>query len=233
MQTNPQITWPSPENFPFRHLTQLPTSAFTTYILPVTTLLVCAAVPFLVKFLSNNRRSLHVLLTRFFLQGKSLTRPVYNSWRMAGRKDTGVARPVGLENLMFACYQNATIQAFASLESIARFLERVKTDKPNDTANILAETIRSLNTPGKNYMRLPYKLQTMDTFTQQDATEYFSGIEDALMSEYLNFQKRYEAPRCGQVPYCLGRKNRSQSYANALQTYTFNGTRHCRRDTAQ
>ncbi|KAF7586036.1 hypothetical protein BBP40_009653 [Aspergillus hancockii] len=94
--------------------------------------------------------------------------------------------PPGLGNWDNSCYQNSIIQGFASLQSLAAFLER-NIDRFGakglfSTHEALKGIIEQLNSADSHGQRLwtPPDLKSMSSWQQQDAQEYFSKVIDQI-----------------------------------------------------
>ncbi|KAI9928103.1 hypothetical protein ASPWEDRAFT_452786 [Aspergillus wentii DTO 134E9] len=105
---------------------------------------------------------------------------------LLGSKDS---LPPGLGNWDNSCYQNSTIQGFASFQSLATFLERnlntLGSKGSLSTHEALRDIIQQLNSPSNYGQKLwiPPDLKSMSSWQQQDAQEYFSKVVDQIDHE--------------------------------------------------
>jgi ubiquitin carboxyl-terminal hydrolase 1 len=197
------LIMPSDASFDTFHLVNEPgvrtTSSFSmpNWLISLSTLILAFAVPYIARFVSTNS-TIRTYLSRAIVHGKIMTRsfgpqPLYNSWAYSTRMRSLYARPTGLENVDFSCYQNSIIQGISSLESVPDFLQRVQTDETESTAFHLRNMHKVLNSTSSDWSRLPPKLKSMDTLTQQDAQEYYSRVLDSLDKEYIDYINRNES----------------------------------------
>ena len=110
--------------------------------------------------------------------------------------------PPGLGNWDNSCFQNSVIQGLASLPALRKYLSNTTAEfrslDTETTNGALFDMIRKLNDPenhGKNFW-VGGRLKSMNTFTQQDAQEYYSKILDALDKEVqgaTNIRRRSSA----------------------------------------
>lgn len=96
-------------------------------------------------------------------------------------------RPAGLGNRDNSCYQNSVLQGLASLRSMPDYLsaclkgaEEVGDGMDKNVAHTLRSLIADLNDVSNNGKTLwtPSLLKSMNTWTQQDAQEYYSKVLD-------------------------------------------------------
>ncbi|KAL7790868.1 hypothetical protein V8C37DRAFT_383477 [Trichoderma ceciliae] len=96
-------------------------------------------------------------------------------------------RPAGLGNRDNSCYQNSVLQGLASLQSMPDYLSACLkgADEAGDgvdrnVAHTLRSLIADLNDVSNNGKTLwtPNLLKSMNTWTQQDAQEYYSKVLD-------------------------------------------------------
>lgn len=175
------------------------TSSLSQYdwLVPLSTILLALAVPYIFRLASANH-TLRTYISRAIVHAKIMTRflsprPVYNPWGLPSRYSNVHGCPTGLENVDFSCYQNSIIQGLSSLESVPPFLQRVQTDDNESTAFHLRNIHGRLNSTSSEWTRLPPKLKSMDTLTQQDAQEYYSRVMESLDKEYIEYVKRNES----------------------------------------
>lgn len=98
-------------------------------------------------------------------------------------------RPAGLGNRDNSCYQNSVLQGLASLHSMPEYLsaclkgaEEVGDGMEKNVAHTLRSLIADLNDISNNGKTLwtPSLLKSMNTWTQQDAQEYYSKVLDDI-----------------------------------------------------
>jgi ubiquitin carboxyl-terminal hydrolase 1 len=98
-------------------------------------------------------------------------------------------RPAGLGNRDNSCYQNSVLQGLASLHSMPDYLAACLKDAEEfgdgmdkNVANTLRSLIADLNDVSNNGKTLwtPSVLKSMNTWTQQDAQEYYSKVLDDI-----------------------------------------------------
>lgn len=98
-------------------------------------------------------------------------------------------RPAGLGNRDNSCYQNSVLQGLASLHSMPDYLsaclkgaEEVGGGMEKNIAHTLRSLIADLNDVSNNGKTLwtPSLLKSMNTWTQQDAQEYYSKVLDDI-----------------------------------------------------
>lgn len=96
-------------------------------------------------------------------------------------------RPAGLGNRDNSCYQNSVLQGLASLHSMPDYLsaclkgaEEAGVGADKNVAQTLRSLIADLNDVSNNGKTLwtPSLLKSMNTWTQQDAQEYYSKVLD-------------------------------------------------------
>jgi len=108
--------------------------------------------------------------------------------------------PAGLYNPAMACYQNSVIQGLTSLSPLQSYLSTAVCDfqKPHKTTAALYEISTTLNSPanlGRHFV-IQGPLRSMNTYTQQDAHEYFDNIMSTLQEELkreLDWRRRSQA----------------------------------------
>ncbi|KAH0498134.1 hypothetical protein TgHK011_005407 [Trichoderma gracile] len=113
-------------------------------------------------------------------------------------------RPAGLGNRDNSCYQNSVLQGLASLQSMPDYLsaclkglEEAGHGADGNVAHTLRALIADLNDVSNNGKTLwtPSVLKSMNTWTQQDAQEYYSKVLDdvekaaALAAKKLSAEK--------------------------------------------
>ncbi|TFB04545.1 Ubiquitin carboxyl-terminal hydrolase 1 [Trichoderma ghanense] len=113
-------------------------------------------------------------------------------------------RPAGLGNRDNSCYQNSVLQGLASLQSMPDYLsaclkglEEGGHGADGNVAHTLRALIADLNDVSNNGRTLwtPSVLKSMNTWTQQDAQEYYSKVLDdvekaaALAAKKLSAEK--------------------------------------------
>ncbi|UKZ70367.1 uncharacterized protein TrAtP1_011353 [Trichoderma atroviride] len=98
-------------------------------------------------------------------------------------------RPAGLGNRDNSCYQNSVLQGLASLHSMPDYLsaclrgaEEFGDGMDKNVAHTLRSLIADLNDVSNNGKTLwtPSLLKSMNTWTQQDAQEYYSKVLDDI-----------------------------------------------------
>ncbi|RFU75372.1 ubiquitin c-terminal hydrolase [Trichoderma arundinaceum] len=92
-------------------------------------------------------------------------------------------RPAGLGNRDNSCYQNSVLQGLASLHSMPDYLSaclKGADEGDKNVAHTLRSLIADLNDVSNNGKTLwtPSLLKSMNTWTQQDAQEYYSKVLD-------------------------------------------------------
>ncbi|KFH46619.1 Ubiquitin carboxyl-terminal hydrolase-like protein [Hapsidospora chrysogenum ATCC 11550] len=130
-------------------------------------------------------------------RGRDIMSSVF-SVRARALSRTGIAlgikhdkeRPAGLGNRNNSCFQNSVLQGLASLDKLRDYLSaslrNVDTHGRDTTNRAVTQTLRTLlsdlNDASNNGRTLwtPNKLKFMDTWTQQDAQEYYSKIIDEI-----------------------------------------------------
>ncbi|KAF4120562.1 ubiquitin carboxyl-terminal hydrolase 1 [Geosmithia morbida] len=113
------------------------------------------------------------------------------SLTLGGKSDPD--RPAGLGNRDNSCFQNSILQGLASIESLPAYLAFCLGKRPSDeggdadaanrvVAQTLSTLLADLNDASNNGRTLwtPSKLKFLNTWTQQDAQEYYSKILDDL-----------------------------------------------------
>ncbi|PTB69637.1 cysteine proteinase [Trichoderma citrinoviride] len=117
---------------------------------------------------------------------RARTRALSMTGSVLGLK-TDSDRPAGLGNRDNSCYQNSVLQGLASLQSMPDYLsaclkglEEAGHGADGNVAHTLRALIADLNDVSNNGKTLwtPSVLKSMNTWTQQDAQEYYSKVLD-------------------------------------------------------
>ncbi|KAL6878914.1 cysteine proteinase [Trichoderma novae-zelandiae] len=119
---------------------------------------------------------------------RARTRALSMTGSVLGLK-TDSDRPAGLGNRDNSCYQNSVLQGLAALQSMPDYLsaclkglEEAGHGADENVAHTLRALIADLNDVSNNGKTLwtPSLLKSMNTWTQQDAQEYYSKVLDDL-----------------------------------------------------
>ncbi|KAL6875349.1 cysteine proteinase [Trichoderma longibrachiatum] len=119
---------------------------------------------------------------------RARTRALSMTGSVLGLK-TDSDRPAGLGNRDNSCYQNSVLQGLASLQSMPAYLsaclkglEEAGHGADGNVAHTLRALIADLNDASNNGKTLwtPSVLKSMNTWTQQDAQEYYSKVLDDI-----------------------------------------------------
>ena len=104
------------------------------------------------------------------------------------------ARPPGLTNRQVGCYENSVIQALASLPAFVSFIKHAASDmdspwEQNNTVNTLNRLFAEFDGDDRYFSRrpitLPSKLKPMDQLLQQDVSDYFQKIIEAVEEDNM------------------------------------------------
>ena len=142
--------------------------------------------------LSRMVASLRAPIRSVVNQARSMSTPSKYQW-LGGMSDQQ-ATPPGLTNGDVGCYENSIIQALASLPAFVSFIKHAASDmdsawEQNNTVNTLNRLFAELDGDDRYSSRrritLPSKLKPMDQSMQQDVSDYFQKIIEAVEEDNM------------------------------------------------